>query len=190
MRERDADGTKALFYNIAVAGGGVHKEVKRKKYLRAGSEVQVLEQRSDGRVKVYSPKFGTGWTLDSNLEQVATSTIPATFAGVESVVTPTRLQYQLFQVTSVEQTLDGVSVTAQHVFYELLHTVTNYKAKYPVEAFSAINGIFDGMVTADERFTCLTDPSHKAGALDYERVNMVQALLDPENGICAQYGLP
>lgn len=190
VRERDADGTKALFYNIAVAGGGGKpKEVKRKRYLSAGSEVQVLEQRSDGRVKVYSPKFGTGWTLDSNLEQVASSTIPATFAGVESVVTPTRLQYQLFQVTSVEQTLDGVSVTAQHVFYELLHTVTNYKAKYPVEAFSAINGIFDGMVTADERFTCLTDASHKAGALDYERVNMVQALLDPENGICAQYGL-
>lgn len=190
VRERDADGTKALFYNIAVAGGGGKpKEVKRKRYLSAGSEVQVLEQHSDGRVKVYSPKFGTGWTLDSNLEQVATSTIPATFAGVESVVTPTRLQYQLFQVTSVEQTLDGVSVTAQHVFYELLHTVTNYKAKYPVEAFSAINGIFDGMVTADERFTCLTDASHKAGALDYERVNMVQALLDPENGICAQYGL-
>lgn len=190
VRERDADGTKALFYNIAVAGGGgTPKEVKRKRYLSAGSEVQVLEQRSDGRVKVYGKGFGTGWTLESNLEQVATSTIPATFAGVESVVTPTRLQYQLFQVTSVEQTLDGVSVTAQHVFYELLHTVTNYKAKYPVEAFSAINGIFDGMVTADERFTCLTDASHKAGALDYERVNMVQALLDPENGICAQYGL-
>ena len=191
VREKDADGTKALFYNIAVAGGssGKPKEVKRKRYLSAGSEVQVLEQRSDGRVKVYSPKFGTGWTLESNLELVASSTIPATFDGVESVVTPTRLQYQLFQVTSVEQTLDGVSVTAQHVFYELLHTVTNYKAKYPVEAFSAINGIFDGMVTADERFTCLTDASHKAGALDYERVNMVQALLDPENGICAQYGL-
>lgn len=190
VRERDADGTKALFYNIAVAGGGGKpKEVKRKRYLSAGSEVQVLEQKSDGKVKVYSPKFGTGWTLDSNLEQVVSNKIPATFAGVESVVTPTRLQYQLFQVTSVEQTLDGVSVTAQHVFYELLHTVTNYKAKYPVEAFSAINGIFDGMVTADERFTCLTDASHKAGALDYERVNMVQALLDPENGICAQYGL-
>ena len=182
-------GTKSLFYSIAATGGGKEKPVKVKRNIPAGTEVQVLEQRSDGRVKVYSPKFGTGWTLESNLEQVAASTIPATFAGVESVVTPTRLQYQLFQVTSVEQTLDGVSVTAQHVFYELLHTVTNYKAKYPVEAFSAINGIFDGMVTADERFTCLTDASHKAGALDYERVNMVQALLDPENGICAQYGL-
>ena len=190
MRERDADGTKALFYTIAVAGGGVQqKEVKRKKYLRAGTEVQVLEHKSDGKVKVYGKGFGTGWTLESNLEQVVSNTIPATFAGVESVVTPTRLQYQLFQVTSIEQTLDGVSVTAQHVFYELLHTVTNYKSKYPVEAFNAINGIFDGMVTADERFTCLTDASHKAGALDYERANVVQALLDPENGICAQYGL-
>ena len=180
-----------FFYNCVRDDGEVYftKQVPVTRRLKAGTEVQVLERKSDGRVKVYGKGFGTGWTIESNLEQVVAKTIPATFDGVESVVTPTRLQYQLFQVTSVEQTLDGVSVTAQHVFYELLHTVTNYKAKYPVEAFSAIDGIFDGMVTADERFTCLTDASHKAGALDYERVNMVQALLDPENGICAQYGL-
>ncbi len=180
-----------FFYNCVRDDGEVYfrKQVPVTYRLKAGSEVQVLEQKSDGRVKVYGQGFGTGWTIESNLEQVVATTIPATFDGVESAVTPTRLQYQLFQVTSVEQTLDGVSVTAQHVFYELLHSFTSYKADAPTEAFNAINGVFDGMVTVDERFTCLTDASHKAGALDYERVNMVQALLDPENGICAQYGL-
>lgn len=165
------------------------KQVKVKRRIKAGTEVLVLEQYDDGRCKVYLPDVGSGWTVLDNLEQDVSYTIPATFVGVESATTATRLSYQLFQVATVEQTLDSVTVTARHVFYELATTYTSYKNTWPVEAHKAIEGIFDGLVTPEDRFTCLTDASHKAGALDYERVNMVQALLDPENGICAQYGL-
>ena len=169
--------------------GPLKRKVKIKRRIRAGAKVQVLEQHDDGRCKVYIPSVGSGWTQIDNLEQDVSHTIPATFAGVESATTATRLAYQLFQVTSVEQTLDSVAVTAQHVFYELANTYTTYKSVWPVEAHNAIDGIFDGLVSPDDRFTCLTDSSHKAGSLDYERVNVVQALLDPEYGICAQYGL-
>ena len=185
-----APAAKSLFYNIAATGGGGEpKEVKVKRRIKAGTEVQVLETKDDGTCRVYAKGIGKGWTFLENLEPVVASTIPDTFSGVESVVTPSRLEYQLFQVTAIEQTLDHVDVTAQHVFYELLHSYTNYKTEWPVEAYEAINGVFGGMVTADERFTCLTDTAEKAGALDYERKNVVQALLDPENGLCAQYGL-
>ena len=185
-----APAAKSLFYNIAATGGGGEpKEVKVKRKIRAGTEVQVLETKDDGTCRVYAKGIGKGWTFLENLEPVVASTIPDTFSGVESVVTPSRLEYQLFQVTAIEQTLDHVDVTAQHVFYELLHSYTNYKTEWPVEAYEAINGVFGGMVTVDERFTCLTDTAEKAGALDYERKNVVQALLDPENGLCAQYGL-
>lgn len=185
-----APAAKSLFYNIAATGGGGEpKEVKVKRKIKAGTEVQVLETREDGTCRVYAKGIGKGWTFLENLEPVVASTIPDTFSGVESVVTPSRLEYQLFQVTAIEQTLDHVDVTAQHVFYELLHSYTNYKTEWPVEAYEAINGVFGGMVTVDERFTCLTDTAEKAGALDYERKNVVQALLDPENGLCAQYGL-
>lgn len=181
---------KALFYqSMGVGAVELKKPVKVKRRIRAGTEVQVLETREDGTCRVYAKGVGKGWTFMENLEEVVASTIPDTFSGVESVVTPSRLEYQLFQVTSIEQTLDHVDVTAQHVFYELLHSYTNYKTDWPVEAYEAINGVFGGMVTVDERFTCLTDTAEKAGALDYERRNVVQALLDPENGICAQYGL-
>ena len=182
---------KSLFYAVAYeeVGAPRSKPVKVKRRIRAGKEVQVLELKDDGTCRVYAPGIGKGWTFLENLEPVVASTIPATFDGVEAVVTPSRLEYQLFQVTSIEQTLDHVDITAQHVFYELLHTFTNYKTQLPVEAYEAINGVFGGMVVKDERFTCLTDTANKAGALDYERKNMVQALLDPEEGICAQYGL-
>ena len=181
---------KALFYqSMGVGAVELKKPVKVKRRIRAGTEVQVLETREDGTCRVYAKGVGKGWTFMENLEEVVASTIPDTFSGVESVVTPSRLEYQLFQVTQIEQTLDHVDVTAQHVFYELLHSYTNYKTDWPVEAYEAINGVFGGMVTVDERFTCLTDTAEKAGALDYERRNVVQALLDPENGICAQYGL-
>lgn len=180
---------KALFFETTYdTGGPGKKEVKVKYKLNAGDEVQLLEKR-DEKCKVYSKSFGTGWILASNLETVVTQEITDAFYGVENVTDAVRLQYQLFQVTSIEQTLDYVIVTAQHVFYELLTAATSYKSDAAVEASAAILGVFNGMVTRDDRFTCLTDTRDTAGALDYERMNVVQALLDPENGLCARYGL-
>ena len=180
---------KALFSTTYYDNGGVEqKKVKVKKKLKAGSEVQLLEER-DEKCKIYASGFGTGWTLKSNLEATTTQVITDSFYGVEGVTDAVRLQYQLFQVTSIEQTLDHATVTAQHVFYELLTGVTSYKSDAAVEASAAIQGIFSGMVSPDERFTCLTDTRDTAGALDWERTNVVQALLDPENGLCARFGL-
>ena len=183
------EGNPMIFARFMFRAAETKKQVKVKRRIKAGSKVQVLKQYDDGRCKIYMPGVGSGWTVIDNLEQDVSHTIPATFAGVESATTATRLAYQLFQITSVEQTLDSVAVTARHVFYELVNTYTTYKSTWPVEAHNAIDGIFDGLVSPEDRFTCLTDSSHKAGALDYERVNVVQALLDPEYGICAQYGL-
>lgn len=183
------EGRDLVYPILYGAGSDVKKkQVKVLLRLKAGSEVQLLEERGE-RCKIYAKGFGTGWTLKSNLEFVEERVITGKFHGVENVEDAVRKQYQLFQVTSVEQTLDGVSVTAQHVFYELLHSPTTYKTEKQVPAATAINGVFDGMVTPDERFTCLTDTKDEAGPVDFERVNVVQALLDPENGICAKYGL-
>lgn len=182
--------TKALFFETTydTGGGSGKKEVKVKKKLSAGTEVLLLEQQGE-KSKIYNAEWGTGWTLTSNIESTVTQEIADAFYGVENVTDAVRLQYQLFQVTSIEQTLDKVYVTAQHVFYELLTAATSYKSDTAVEASAAIQGVFGGMVTRDDRFTCLTDTRDTAGALDYERMNVVQAFLDPENGLCARYGL-
>lgn len=166
----------------------IQKPVQVKYRLNPGAEVQLLAEDGE-KAKIYAPSFGTGWTLMSNLEAVKTTQILGTFNGVEAVTDAVRLQYQLFQVTDVEQSLDGIDVTAHHVFYELLTNYTTYKTDSDAYCADAINGVFGGMTTPDERFTCLTDCKDKAGPMDYDRVNVVQALLDPEDGICARYGL-
>lgn len=166
----------------------IQKPVQVKYRLNPGAEVQLLAEDGE-KAKIYAPSFGTGWTLMSNLEAVKTTQILGTFNGVEAVTDAVRLQYQLFQVTGVEQSLEGIDVTAHHVFYELLTNFTTYKTDSEAYCADAINGVFGGMTTPDERFTCLTDCKDKAGPMDYDRVNVVQALLDPEDGICARYGL-
>ena len=179
---------KYLYWEPFEVLAEVRVPVKVSYRLKAGDEVQLLEKRGE-QCKIYAPGFGTGWTLESNLEEVQVQEIVEGFDGVENVTDAVRKQYQLFQVTSVEQTLDGVTVSAQHVFYELLHNFTTYKTEKKVEAAAAIEGVFDNMTTADARFTCLTDYKKNAGPFDFERVNVVQALLDPDEGICEKYGL-
>lgn len=190
IESKEVPGLKQMYYAVDVIDADEPKPVKYKYTAKAGDEVQLLEEDGE-KCKVYSKSFGTGWMLKSNLEEVKTENILGTFDAVENVTDAVRLQYQLFLVNQVEQTLDGVTVNALHVFYELLPNFSTYKTgeKETVEASVAINGIFGGMAVQDERFTCLTDSRDIAGPLDYERINMVQALLDPENGICARYGL-
>lgn len=175
--------------NYTIDSTAVVKPVKVKRYLKAGSEVQVLEEKSDGRCKVYNKAYGTGWTFMDNLELVKTSTIKQRLDGVEAVSDTVKFQYQLFQVEHVEQTLRGMNVTANHVFYELAKNYTNYENAADMEAFVTINGVMENMVTPDARFTILTDCEDSAGAVDYRQTNVAQAFLDPENGICAKYGL-
>ena len=189
IADKTSIGSENFRMHYVKDSGGGKYPVKTKKYLKAGSEVQVLEEKSDGRCKVYNKDFGTGWTFIDNLELVKTSTIKQRIDGVEAVSDTVKLQYQLFQVEHVEQTLRGMNVTANHVFYELSKNFTNYENAADMEAFVTINGVMDSMVTPDARFTILTDCEDSAGAVDYRQTNVAQAFLDPENGICAKYGL-
>lgn len=163
--------------------------VKKKSTLTTDMDVQILEEKDDGRCKVYHPSFGSGWTFKDNLEQVKTDAIRQTIDGVEGVAEAVKLQYQLFQIDQVEQTLRHINVTANHVFYELSRNYTTYKNEADMEAFVTINGVMENLVAPDARFSVLTDCSDSGGAVDYDQQNVVQAFLDPENGICARYGL-
>ena len=115
--------------------------------------------------------------------------IPAALDGVESVTGTSRLKPQFFIVTSVEQTLDCMYVTAQHVFYELLHNATTFKTENKVQGAAACRQVFDNLVSADDRFEIFSDCKDEQKGLDYDRISPVQALLDPDEGICAKYGL-
>lgn len=115
--------------------------------------------------------------------------IPAALDGVETVTGTARLKPQFFIITSVEQTLDGMIVTAKHVFYELLNNATTYKTENTVQGAAACRQVFDNLVSPDDRFDIYSDCTDEQKELDYDRMSPVQALLDPEDGICAKYGL-
>ncbi|MBO7252269.1 MAG: phage tail protein, partial [Oscillospiraceae bacterium] len=122
-------------------------------------------------------------------DYIETVEIPAALDGVESVTGTARLKPQFFIITSVEQTLDGMIVTAKHVFYELLHNATTYKTENKVQGAAACRQVFDNLVSEDKRFEIFSDCTDEQKGLDYDRISPVQALLDPDEGICAKYGL-
>ena len=120
------------------------------------------------------------------IEQLA---IPAALDGVETVTGTARLKPQFFIITDVKQTLENVTVTAKHVFYELLQNATTYKTENKVQGAAACRQVFDNLISADDRFEIFSDCTDEQTGLDYDRKSPVQALLDPEEGICARYGL-
>ncbi len=130
-----------------------------------------------------------GYVYQDDYETIEQVEIPPALDGVEFVTGTARLKPQFFIITSVEQTLEGMIVTAKHVFYELLANATTYKTENTVQGAAACRQVFDNLISADDRFEIYSDCTDEQSALDYDRVSPVQALLDPDEGICAKYGL-
>lgn len=172
--------SKALDYGAPHALLGIGDVVFEKKQTTSGS----------GLPKgIYAPGKGSGVVKAENLEYIEDVTIPACLNGLETVTGTVRLMYQYFIITEVIQDLNGISVTAQHVFYELLNNYTTYKTENTVQGAAACVQVLENLVNPDERFSILSDCKDTVKGIDLERYNAVQALLDPDNGICARYGL-
>lgn len=149
----------------------------------------VVTQIVNGSAKMTTEGGKTGWVDTAKYETVETVAIPQSLDGVEYAVDAVRLSYQLFFVTDVNTTLDGIEVTAKHVFYELLGAVTDYKGADKVTGAAACAGVLANLYSPDDRFTIASDCKDEQDGFDYRRMNAVQALLDPDDGICARYGL-
>ena len=165
------------------------------------AEVDVLndgESSSDALVNWSEggkKKSATGKVANSTLAQMTLQTvnIPQNFAGLESVSTPTRLRYQIFTITSVDEQDDYVEVVASHIFYE---QATNYTVWTPETLVNYSCGaicrnVMNNTINGDEGFRVATDcteqlPWHQ---IDYARKNLVEVFLDPERGICNRFNL-
>ena len=140
-------------------------------------------------------RSATGYVTKTELDayNLSSVSIPANFAGLEAVAVPTRLQYQFFVITEVEEEDDGVTVTAQHVFYELLNNSTAWEATADTDytCAAACRNIMTNAISPESRFSVASDctDTMKGKELNYTRKNIVQAFLDPENGICKKFGL-
>lgn len=130
-----------------------------------------------------------GYISVNDYDTLETVPIPAALNGVESVTGNVQIKPQLFIITSVEQALDGVYVEAKHVFYELLQNATTYKTDNTVQGAAACRQVLEKLISPDARFDIFSDCIAEQKSLDYDRLSPVEALLDPEKGICARYGL-
>ena len=129
---------------------------------------------------------------DFDALNVSTVAIPANFAGLESQMTPTRLQDQFFRIVEVVENEDDVTITARHVWYDNLENYTLWK---PVEdtsytAAAVCANILNNAISHSTSRVASDCTDTKVGKdLDFERKNLVEAFLDPENGVCAKFGL-
>ena len=145
-------------------------------------------------VLIKSQKQYTGYVEQSVLDELNVSTvqIPANFAGLEAIDVPTRLMDQYFEIYDVDEQDDYVEISARHIFYRNLKNHTLWKATEDTNYTAAAvcrNVMTNAMFEA--KFDVASDCTDTLPGkdFDYERKNLVEAFLDPENGICAKFGL-
>lgn len=135
-----------------------------------------------------------GYAKQSDLEQIEfeSTTIPENFAGLEAVMVPTRLQNQLFRIYEVVESDDYVTIRARHVWYDNLQNYTLWKGAENTDYTGAAvcrNILENGLSPVSARVASDCTDTMKGTEFDYERKNLVEAYLDPENGVCAKFGL-
>lgn len=145
----------------------------------------------NGNKKVVS---GTGYVKKSDLDALNLTTvpIPANFAGLESVMTPTRLREQLFEIVDIDEEEETVTITARHIWYTNIQNNTLWKptndATYTAAAVCR-NVMTNAVFQSDSHVATDCTDTLPAKELDFERKNLVEAFLDPEKGICKKFGL-
>ncbi|MDL2206271.1 hypothetical protein LJC33_05100 [Eubacteriales bacterium OttesenSCG-928-N13] len=159
---------------------------KKKKCLPADLGVIVTNRGTD-RYKVKTSKYGTGWIDKEALTGGVSEVIPDTPAGIETAMPASSVQPQLFRIKKVEQSETGIRAEAEHISYDLMGNVSHYVADNPT-ADQAIQGILSTTAQPHD-FTAYTDVADQRIDIDYRRENPIKALLDPEAGVLARWGL-
>ena len=145
--------------------------------------------KSDGKLKCQ-----TGYVRKTALQSmdVQTVSIPQNFAGLEAVDVPTRLMEQLFEIVDVDEQENEVIIRARHTWYQNL---TNFTLWQPEEeqtynCAAVCKNVLDNAIFP-VKFAVATDCEDTLPGkdLDFERKNIVECFLDPENGICKKFGL-
>lgn len=136
----------------------------------------------------------TGYVPKTVLDEfnVSTVQIPANFAGLEAVEVPTRLMDQLFEIYDVDEQDEYVEISARHIFYRNLKNFTLWKPTEDTSytAAAVMRNVMSNAMFESEFDVASDCTDTKPGSeFDYERKNLVEAFLDPENGICAKFGL-
>lgn len=158
----------------------------RKKTLKAGTQVTVVSAPATGtRWKIKAGKT-TGWMEAAALEDGVEETIEASASGIEAVTPSWELREQTFRIYNVDKADNKITVNAKARSYDLAYTLTTYDVDDPVDLKTAAEGVFQNTLDAHEAevYTDITGTRVGVHCMD---MNPIEALLDPEDGLCARW---
>lgn len=158
----------------------------KKKTLKAGASVVVVSAPTIGsRYRIKTGKV-TGWVESAALVDKVEETIPATADGIERAVPSWELKEQTFRIYNVSQTDKKVTVNARARSYDLAYNLTTYDVNGEVSLQAALDGIFGNTLDGCEAEGYTDIGGTRIGVHARDR-NPIEAILDPEDGLCARW---
>ncbi len=172
---------------------GVYSKVsggKRKKTLKPGTVLTVVKKPANAdRWKIKTGKTN-GWMASAALDYDTTEVLPDTQAGIEAIQPAWTARDQLFRVYN-NPVEDGdeqrITVRARQIISDLAGNLTNWQNEGVVSMGDALNGIFGGAAVEHE-FEYFTDIADTRVGFDYRDRNILDALINDDDGITARYG--
>lgn len=174
---------------------GLPKPLQRVTVVKKGnSRYKIKYTKTDSKGKKSS---ASGWINKNALEYISEQDIGDDPNAIEEVAPAwsVREQYfRIYEVRSSDMVGDGggpsggrgVTVSARHIFYDLMGNLTTYKPEGAVGCQAALDGILSGCVSGHD-FDAATNIGASREA-QWVRVNPVSAILDPDDGLCAKFG--
>ena len=168
---------------------GLPKPLQRVTVVKKGnSRYKIKYTKTDSKGKKSS---ASGWINKNALEYISEQDIGDDPNAIEEVAPAWGVREQYFRIYEVRSSDmngegRGVTVSARHIFYDLMGNLTTYKPEGAVGCQAALDGILSGCVSGHD-FEAATNIGASREA-QWVRVNPVSAILDPDDGLCAKFG--
>lgn len=166
---------------------------KKKATLNGGDQV-IVTQKGETRYKItYSNKKGrsvNGWMALEGLEFEIIEAIDPTTDGLEDIAPAWTVKDQLFRIVEVQKRTESNSISAyaMHISYDLMGYLAKYENDKPLTAQQAIDGLMNSLIAGCET-ELYTDSADSRTSCEWNNINAIEALLDPDTGFAARWGL-
>ena len=161
----------------------------KKKVMNAGDIITVVQKSEDDSARWKAKtKYGTGWVDPNGFELITEHVISDNSNSIEEIQSPWSMTPQYYRILDVDKGFAEITVFARHISYDLLYNVTRYESAEEVNLQTALDGIL-GSCYADHDFSAYTNVDNVKAGLFYRGLNPINAISDPEKGICAQFNV-
>lgn len=173
---------------------GVYSKVsggKRKKTLKPGTLVTVVKKPANAdRWKIKTGKTN-GWMTEAALHYETTEVLPGTQAGIETAAPAWSARDQLFRVYE-NPVSDGddqkITARARQIINDLAGNLTGWSDEGAVAMQDALDGIFDA-AAKPHGFEYYTDIADTRVGFDYRDRNILDAIINEDDGVAARFGV-